>query len=90
MGEENMTDINNESKNGNSPGKRDPRALLVNTIMGLVITCIVLTVITLISLGLAISAKMDVKKVYTYTGSSIIEEGESEFYFDGTNFVENK
>lgn len=85
-----MTQNISTQENETSPKKKDYRAFLVNTIFGLVITCVILAIISIVSICLAISAKMDVKKVYNYTGPSIIEEGESEFYFDGTNFVESK
>ena len=66
---------------------KNPAELLVNTILGLVIACIVLAVISVASLCLAISAKKEIKDIYTFSGESIIDAEEDYFYFDGENFV---
>ena len=66
---------------------KNPAELLVNTILGLVIACIVLAVISVVSLCLAISAKKEIKDIYTFSGESIIDAEEDYFYFDGENFV---
>ena len=79
----------NKPKNKSNNKPKDYRAVRVNTILGLVIICVILTIITIVSLCLAISAKVDVKKVYTYTGPSILENSESAFYFDGEKFVDS-
>lgn len=97
--EKQMVDLNStnsvhkSSKNQSEENKaktskaRDPRKVLVNTIIALIITCAVLVVVIIVVLCIAIDAKKDVDKLYNYTGPSIIEEEEETFYFDGENFV---
>lgn len=67
--------------------RKNPGEVLVNTILGLIIACVILAVISIVSLCVAISAKKEIRDIYTFSGESIIDESEDYFYFDGENFV---